>query len=354
MSTRGTFSNSLPIKDLSDKKYSVSVNLSQLKAELISLEDKKIDEFLDSKHKEKVSEEIIQSIKEKKLREQDLSLVNQMESEKIIPLSLCDAKTVTKYHDQNYALILSDTISIEISESNNQIVEGLIQEMTCNQTQSIVSPEINSISSKSCIQDMIPGSVQSLSDLFDKAIKSGQKQILCWYYYSLEFENKIKILIADGKIKNKTARSKIYKEMKPFLPNITDVNLRKKTERARKILKLFGEGGVAIDKINYVTYSASTISGLKDTQIQHIINQVASKTVTKCHNQNNSKVNESTTTPIPSDLDNLPKAKILTKSSSEARVSASSISPSNLAHDRTYLCNEALAQYPDLYCQFSS
>lgn len=81
---------------------------------------------------------------------------------------------------------------------------------------------------------------------------------------------------------------------------------------------------------------------------------MASKTVTKCHNQNNSEVNESTTTPIPSDLDNLPKAKILTKSSSEARVSASSISPSNLAHDRTYLCNETLAQYPDLYCQFSS
>jgi len=95
------------------------------------------------------------------------------------------------------------------------------------------------------------GSVQSLSDLFDKAIKSGQKQILCWYYYSLEFENKVKSLTANGKIKDKTASSKIYKEMKPFLPNITDVNLRKKIERARKILKLFGKEGVGIDKIKY-------------------------------------------------------------------------------------------------------
>ncbi len=43
----------------------------------------------------------------------------------------------------------------------------------------------------------------------------------------------------DGKIKDKTARSKIYKKMKPFLPKITDANLRKKTERARKILKLY-------------------------------------------------------------------------------------------------------------------
>ena len=43
--------------------------------------------------------------------------------------------------------------------------------------------------------------------------------------------------------------------MKPFLPNITYVNLRKKTERARKILKLFGEGGVGVDRIKFVTYS---------------------------------------------------------------------------------------------------
>ncbi|CAG8666370.1 9307_t:CDS:1, partial [Diversispora eburnea] len=169
-------------------------------------------------------------------QDQDLSLVNQdasTESEKTINLSLCDAKTVTKCHDLNN----SDTTS-EIIESDNQIVEGLIQEMTYDQAENIVSSEINPLYSNND-EDMAPGSVQSLSDLFDKAIKSGQKQILNWYYYSLEFENKVKSLTADGQIKDKTARSKIYKEMKPFLPNITDANLRKKTERARKILKLF-------------------------------------------------------------------------------------------------------------------
>ncbi|RIB17938.1 hypothetical protein C2G38_2186020 [Gigaspora rosea] len=65
----------------------------------------------------------------------------------------------------------------------------------------------------------------------------GQEEILCWYYYSLEFENKVKSLITDGNIKDKTARTKLYKEMKPFLPRVTDSNLRKKTQRARKILK---------------------------------------------------------------------------------------------------------------------
>lgn len=141
---------------------------------------------------------------------------------------------------------------------------------------------VNEIS-KSCMEDMIPDSAQKLSELFDKAIKTGQKQILYWFYYSLEFENRFRSLTMDGKVKYKTARSKIYRVMKPFLPMITDVNLRKRTERARKILKLFGEGGVGIDRIQNVTYSASAISGLKDTQIQHIINQLTSKTETFCH-----------------------------------------------------------------------
>ena len=70
----------------------------------------------------------------------------------------------------------------------------------------------------------------------------------------------------DSKTKDTTARSQIYQEMKPFQPNITDVNLRKKTERAQKILKLFDEGDVGMNRIKYVTYNAM---GLKDTQIQH-------------------------------------------------------------------------------------
>ncbi|CAG8700813.1 5023_t:CDS:1, partial [Scutellospora calospora] len=70
---------------------------------------------------------------------------NQIESEKIISPSLCDANIVTKCYNQNHALDNSDTISIEIFESNNQIIEGLIQEMTCNQSQSIVPSEINFI-----------------------------------------------------------------------------------------------------------------------------------------------------------------------------------------------------------------
>jgi hypothetical protein len=92
---------------------------------------------------------------------------------------------------------------------------------------------------------MISGSAQHLSYLFDTAIKSGQQEILDWYNYSLEFESKVNALTADGRIKDKPARSMIYKEMKPFLSTkITQDNLCKKTLRARKHLMLFGKNGV--------------------------------------------------------------------------------------------------------------
>ncbi|CAG8634820.1 6524_t:CDS:2, partial [Diversispora eburnea] len=175
-STHHEADKSMTSTDLVVNTISDASNLSETcSRKSKSLEDKEIDVFLDSENKKRVSNEIRQRNKEKKLlrsnevsisQDQDLSLINQdtsTESEKTITSSsLCDAKTVTKYHDLNN----SDTSS-EMLESDDQIVEGLIQEIT------------------------YPGSLQSLSDLFDKAIKLDQKQILCWYYYSLEFENKM-------------------------------------------------------------------------------------------------------------------------------------------------------------------
>src|SRR5436305_13278983 len=74
------------------------------------------------------------------------------------------------------------------------------------------------ISSCISLENTISGSAQHLSYLFDTAIKSGQQGILDWYNYSLEFESKVNTLTANGRIKDKTARSMIYMEMKPFLP----------------------------------------------------------------------------------------------------------------------------------------
>ncbi|CAI2188562.1 17586_t:CDS:2, partial [Funneliformis geosporum] len=51
-------------------------------------------------------------------------------------------------------------------------------------------------------------------------------------------------------------------------------NLRKKTLRARKHLMLFGKNGVGIDKIKLVSYSATEISKLTNSQIQNVVDQV--------------------------------------------------------------------------------
>jgi len=320
----------------SDIQQELETSTSPIPTETISLEEKEENEFLDSTYRKQVSKEIIQSIREKKLRDQnaDLSLVNQ-----------------------------TDTTS-EILESDDQIVEGLIQEMTYNQAQNIVSSGINPSSnnakidfteiSKSCIQDMIPGSAQSLSDLFDKAIKSGQKQILCWYYYSLEFENKVKSLTGDGKIKDKTARSQIYKEMKPFLPTITDANLRKKTQRARKILTLFGEGGVGVAKIKQISYSARTISGLTNAQIQYVINQVTSKTVTIGLDRINVEVSDLTKTLISNSSDS--KVPPISKPKEDLPESKKTLSEkqNNPVHTHANFRNKTLEQYPDIFYEYSN
>jgi hypothetical protein len=166
-------------------------------------------------------------------------------------------------------------------------------------------------------------SVQHLSYLFKTAIKSRQQEILNWYYYSLEFENRVHTITTDGKIKDKIARTMIYKEMKPFLPNITQDNLRKKTLRARKLLMLFGENGVGMDKIKLTTYSANEISKLTNVQIQNIIDQVNSKTVPLGNDQTKKTLPEtevSTITTLSIPLSHTSSHSVTASSNSEDKI----------------------------------
>jgi hypothetical protein len=382
---------SLPEEPIPEGLPEPAVNIPVMdQCDQTSLEDKETDAcsaFMLEQHKKSIGEEIRQKRREEKLQreseaskksenaelkgsqgdqarvaklEQDSSVVGAgfhpeqpQDAEDDVAPKISDlgesdttpeVKTVTKSHDQKIEP------EVELAETENQIVEDLVQELICDVSSKFDSSssngdktDVNEIS-KSCMQDMVLVSAQKLTELFDKAIKTGQKQILRWFYYSLEFENRVKSLTMDGKIKDKTARSKIYKEMKHFLPTITDVNLRKKTERARKILKLFGEGGVGIDRIQSVTYSASAISGLKDTQIQHIISRV--KTVTKSHDHTWSKGTSDTSgEKLPDDLDG-------DDHRDRAEVSVSTIpihQPNNPIYDQAYFRNKVLKLYPDVH-----
>ncbi|CAG8576315.1 4957_t:CDS:2 [Paraglomus occultum] len=301
-----------PIEDHSDKEYSVSVN--QLKTEPVSLEDRVVDEFVDSMYKEQVSNEIRDRSREKKLQResagnqaQDLSQFHEITSRDMEsrPQVNHNTKTVPSGNDQSHVILTeSPSLQTEVSEleqddeiDKNQIVEqGLIQELHLPTKENDSSIKISNSGDKSgnmsSEESMIVSfgnSAQHLSHLFKTAIRSRQQEILNWYYYSLEFENKVRDITADGKTKDKTARTMIYKEMKHFLPNITQDNLRKKTLRARKLLMLFGKDGVGIDKIKQVTYSANEISKLTNVQIQNIINQVTLKTVPSGNDQTNAE-----------------------------------------------------------------
>ena len=129
-------------------------------------------------------------------------------------------------------------------------------------------------------QDPSSDTTQNIVCMFRKANKLGLEAILYWYYFIEKYDKRINNLVF-GRVKKKTATSMVYQEIKQLLPDITDVNLRQKILRARKLYKLFNTLG--IEKIKQVSYSADAISSLSYLQIQNIIDHVNS--VTSSHNE---------------------------------------------------------------------
>ncbi|CAB5306761.1 unnamed protein product [Rhizophagus irregularis] len=89
------------------------------------------------------------------------------------------------------------------------------------------------------------------------------------------YEDRVKDVKSKNGVDDKSARTLVYSEIKPLLPDITDVNLRKITFRAKKIYILFD--GIGINRIQIISCSASAISNLSDNQIQDIINDFPPK-----------------------------------------------------------------------------
>src|SRR5436305_2763256 len=130
----------------------------------------------------------------------------------------------------------------------------------------------------------------------------------------------MKLRSEDKNLKDKTARSQIYNEMKPYLSGVSDEYLRKITSKARKINKLFGYDydpitlkkikGIGWHMVNRVTYSADSISRLTNLQIQYIIDRVnltvTNKTVNNVHDQSHVTKKSETSEKI------LPKVNALT------------------------------------------
>ncbi|RIB00544.1 hypothetical protein C2G38_2129711, partial [Gigaspora rosea] len=214
-----------------------------------------MNNFLIEKHNEQIRNEIIERNREKKLqRESAIQDLSYSSTETILSKNDRDVNLSCDAKNTNGQAEISELEQDDECDKNQIVERGLIEELHLStENQDFIDSAIYNTSSTeinvSCSISENKSSAQHLSYLFKTAIKSRQQEILNWYYYSLEFENGVHTITTDGKIKDKTARTMIYKEMNPFLPNITQDNLRKKTLRARKLLMLFGENGVGIDKI---------------------------------------------------------------------------------------------------------
>uniref|UniRef100_U9TWG0 Uncharacterized protein n=1 Tax=Rhizophagus irregularis (strain DAOM 181602 / DAOM 197198 / MUCL 43194) TaxID=747089 RepID=U9TWG0_RHIID len=169
------------------------------------------------------------------------------------------------------------------SDLHNEVIAKLDKNIIVEQElkQQLLTPAHTSTSDQTLEgQDPSSDTAQNIVCMFRKANKLGQEAILYWYYFIEKYDKRIDNLVVGG-VKKKTATSMVYQEIKQLLPDITDVNLRQKILRARKLYKLFNTLG--IEKIKQVSYSADAISSLSYPQIQNIINHVSS--VISSHNE---------------------------------------------------------------------
>ncbi|RHZ69857.1 hypothetical protein Glove_277g15 [Diversispora epigaea] len=262
-----------------------------------SLEDKEMGDFLDRVYKETVSNEIREKNREKKLlRNIDASVSQDREV-------LSDAKTFSRSetpqeekrlplnHNENpntpeMKIPYSEPKSTNLLPNqkipyNQKVERGLRHELfvciTDNNSKGnkIVDIQIPEFSLETILTGSSKVTSQNIVDLFRVAMKVRQKESLCWYCYYKAYENRVSDVKSVNNIDVQSARTLVYNEIKSLLPDITDVNLRKITSRAKKVYILYE--GIGIDKIGQVTYSASAISSLKDIQIQNIINDFSKK-----------------------------------------------------------------------------
>ncbi|PKK56302.1 hypothetical protein RhiirC2_829548, partial [Rhizophagus irregularis] len=324
-----------------------------------SSQDKETDDFLNEEHKKIVSEDIRRRNKEKKLQRESANqdsisdtayvseTVNNIEKTDMpskstfgeitnctsselsheteviedIANSAVDSNTI---NDRSASEEIGKTVSLGYDRVASESLEE-IEGKADYQDKSVVGPSIVTefvqdlleelLSSDDPLQTIkfsspktiVPGSIsiKKLANSFcqangarNRSITAKRAEITAWRLFSERFENKVLELRSENKkLADRTARTQIYAEMKPYLTGISDEYLRVRTSRARKINKLFGFeydpvtlkkiDGIPGYMVNRVTCSADRISKLTNPQIEYIIEQVKSKTITdqSCENE---------------------------------------------------------------------
>ncbi|PKC00881.1 hypothetical protein RhiirA5_457914 [Rhizophagus irregularis] len=188
-----------------------------------------------------------------------------------------------------------------------------------------------------------------------------QKEISCRYSYGKRFEESVQEIIASDNVSDQTARKQLFQDIIKHLSGITLETLRKRTQRAIKIYKLFKKIGV--DRIkNIKSYSADSISKFTKPQIQIILNYFggscyADAEIKKPNSYSECKDIEKVRPKVPLEKSQgsvpkkLPDVKISTPPTSQT----SKTNQTNaLEVQKKYLDSvEILDQYPNLYRECS-
>ncbi|RIB17561.1 hypothetical protein C2G38_1419175 [Gigaspora rosea] len=257
---------------------------SSLSQDTINDDSVEILEFVETIHKENISNEIRERIRKKKLQSQgsmqSTSSSSDIQNNELNPV--IDTREHKTTQSESIPTDQAQNTEIKIPY-NKKIEQDLRDDLSVfkanndNRINNVFDVQIPEFSLEAIITGPTKVTAQNIADLFILAIKVRQKEILCWYCYYKAYEDRIDEIKHINKIDDQTARTLVYNEIKTLLPDITNVNLRQKTFRAKKIYILLT--GVGVEKVRAITSSASAISSLTDNQIQDIINCFPKKSI---------------------------------------------------------------------------
>ncbi|RHZ57349.1 hypothetical protein Glove_390g39 [Diversispora epigaea] len=380
----------IPEIEHSSTQSEPETSTTSLPQDIIDDDSAEILDFVEAIHKERISSEIRERNREKKLQESHNNSTPPIQSEvstMSTPESL-DSKTVKKLWDQNQHKSQEKTSQSHKKKGTENIAQVIADGIQDNVIS--ISNHVTEISATARRQNSDTISLLDLAQLFDKATnaeyyakKANQEETLCWINYGNEFIIQYNDLIknSDSYIGKKKAKGIIYdkilehitiirekrsKEIGLQLPEISRKTLCRKTQRAVKTYRLFEKIGK--DKIKYLkAYSANSISELTNDQIQKIIDKISDCDEFNIKEESNHMTEISTTARRQNHtteiVSTLPKTELNTFSE---KVSLEKLSEmiskestgmsvsSNPTHDHTYFRNKILWGYSDLYKEFSS
>jgi hypothetical protein len=258
--------------------------------------DKETDAFLDKKYKKKVSNEIRQRNREKKLlcESSTKDLTGNVCFLKKIPTFFVTQSKESRSHKKKEAENIVQNVfdfTMDGSEKNHMTEISLTG---CEENNCQEKIESRCLAELSC-SDVL----QNINCLYENActaenerVKANQAEILCWRNFIIGLDNSIDEIMIKEKVGTKKAKGLIYDFILAYNPDTKQKTLYQPISRARKVYEFTKKIGV--DKIKYIkTYSANSIAELSDSQIQTIVDYFSNNPNTELPDDQESSIIDS-------------------------------------------------------------